>query len=147
MNRTEAEEIIKNLQSAQDFLSFQASNLEDILEIVKPLFVTNDTSDEIIKDFGEMMCNEPWAFVFPMPEGLDFQTSESSKRGAKSTHGDDIVDSCEALNQKLTQSTMGKFVWKIVAPFLKGHILYTPIDDFTKSIIKKVNLYIREPRI
>ena len=143
MNRTEAEEIIKILQRAQDFLTVQSSNLEDMIEITKPLFVTNDTSDEIIKEFGEMMCNEPWAFVFPMPEGLDFTTSESSK----STHGDDIVDSCEALNQKLVQSTMGKFVWKIIAPFLKGNILYTPVDEFTQSIVKKVYSYILVTKI
>ena len=74
-------------------------------------------------------------FNIPMLQiGMDFDTTES----AKTSNGDQLVDSCEELSIKLNESTMGKFMWKIIAPFLKGHILYTPNDDFTKSIIEKV---------
>jgi hypothetical protein len=74
-------------------------------------------------------------FNIPMLHiGMDFDTTES----AKTSNDDQPVDSCEELSIKLNESTIGKFMWKILAPFLQGHILYTPNDEFTKSIIEKV---------
>ena len=86
------------------------------------------------KNIGEMMCGDQWAFIDLLPDGMDFEITES----AKTSSDDQYMNSCEELSIKLNESTMGKFMWKIIAPFLKGYILYTPNDEFTKSIIEKV---------
>ena len=116
----------------------QSTNLNEIVDIIKPVFVDtleykNETSIEMKQKVGEMLCGDQWAFFIPIPEGLSLQSTRTIRN--------EEVDSCEALNQKLAESTLGKLAWKMVAPFLKGHILYTPNDEFTMNIIQKVNLF------
>ena len=136
MTRSEADDIIKSLQESQEFLNGQSANLDEIMDIIQPVFANtlvynNESEEEMKKNIGEMMCGDQWAFFGILPGGMDFEITESAK-----TFNDD--HSCEELSIKLNESTMGKFMWKIIAPFLKGHILYTPNDEFTKSIIEKV---------
>ena len=48
------------------------------------------------------------------------------------------INACTKLESKLTSNEAGKFVWPMIAPFLKGKVLYTPITEFTNSLILKV---------
>ena len=48
------------------------------------------------------------------------------------------INACTKLESKLTTNEAGKFVWPMIAPFLKGKVLYTPITEFTNSLILKV---------
>ena len=48
------------------------------------------------------------------------------------------INACAKLESKLTTNEAGKFVWPMIAPFLKGKVLYTPITEFTNSLILKV---------
>ena len=139
MTRSEADDIIKSLQESQEFLNGQSANLDEIMDIIQPVFANtlvykNESEKEMKKNIGEMMCGDQWAFIDLLPDEMDFEITES----AKTFNDDQLMNSCEELSIKLNESTMGKFMWKIIAPFLKGHILYTPNDEFTKSIIEKV---------
>ena len=98
----------------------------------------NETSDEVTKQAGEMMCGDQWAFFDLIPEDLNFEVTKLAK-----VKDYNLMESCEALQIKLSESTMGKFLWKLVAPFLKGHVLYTPVDEFTQKIIYIVSNLIK----
>ena len=56
------------------------------------------------------------------------------------------INACAKLESKLTTNEAGKFVWPMIAPFLKGKVLYTPITEFTNSLILKVR-YTGIPRL
>ena len=49
------------------------------------------------------------------------------------------INACKKLELKMKRSEMGGFLWTtILGPFLKGYVLYTPINNFTDALILKV---------
>jgi hypothetical protein len=75
MTRAEAEDIIQSLQESQEFLNDQSANLEEIMDIIEPVFANtlaynNESEKEMKKNMGEMMCGDQWAFINLLPEGM-----------------------------------------------------------------------------
>ena len=94
---------------------------------------------------GEMVCGDPNAFKFNiLPE--DQQNNNNSDNGNDNENNNEDnennefapIGNCAKLETKLKTTELGSFLWPMLAPFLKGFVLYTPMNNFTNALIDKV---------
>ena len=47
-------------------------------------------------------------------------------------------DKCYTLRETISTTNSGKFVWRALGPILEGYIYYTPITEYTTTVMNEV---------
>ena len=91
---------------------------------------------------GEMVCGDPNAFKFNiLPEDQQNNNNSDNGNDNENNNGNNEfapIGNCAKLEMKLKSTELGSFLWPMLAPFLKGFVLYTPMNNFTNALIDKV---------
>jgi hypothetical protein len=146
VTRAEADLAIQALVKAQEALEELQPELDFLMNEWTATMIENNNS--LLANMGNLLCGDPEAFELK----LDLTSFIKTNNVSNSDHDDDVdvelpdldVDivpfqsSCELLEAKLKEDDVGKILWRMSAPFLKGHIIYAPDNEMTRSIIEKV---------
>ena len=138
MTREEAQETIDNILDAQDFINDHLDDfetLQNITDLQLDSEVMNQT--KTVQKIGQLMCGDEDAFFVIANSGYVFQDMNKNESDANKVASE--PDACEKIDVKMQETDVGRFIWKMLQPFLKGRILYTPMDEFTQTIIQKVS--------
>lgn len=132
MTKAEAKKTLDSIILGQEALSGFGGNLESIFEIMKSS-IGNESKVE--NQMGQLLCGDKKAFRFDIPEtALPPNDDETSSYLPL----EPPKSSCKLLEEKLSKSNEGKLIWKMLAPFLMGNVVYSPNDNFTNQIIAQV---------
>lgn len=139
MSKEQAENVLNTLKESQEFFDENGDLVDKLINITSPV-VENLTQGDVngaISSLGILLCNDTEAFFIASHIGIVFPPAEKEEEEKKLS--ETPADFCSELNQKMNETMLGKFVWKLISPYLMGDILYTPIDDLTETIIKEAN--------
>ncbi|XP_055915611.1 ATP-binding cassette sub-family A member 13 [Eupeodes corollae] len=93
---------------------------------------------------GKLLCGHPFPSTDVIPIASDILYSEDF-----SEVNDDELDAmptnyCKRLYLDVTSSNFGKLTWSQIKPIIHGKILYSPVTEDTKSIMKYSNTTFEE---
>ena len=138
MTRDEANLVINRVMDSADRVPNYEEDLKAILEVFED---GSDENDTMVENVGMMACGSKKAFK-----------SDFLKFGVNG-YDDDFENDTDIEFERLTlKGPCGRFeekfkslldkntqwLWMIIAPFLKGMVLYTPSTEFTDALISEV---------
>ena len=161
VTREEAHNLIKQLEAASNVIFNYENDFNYMVDITTNYLNQNNS---MTSNMGDMLCGDSQAFLFngkynvlwsftndympliflglPTDIGRNGADDDDEDIDELEDEEDDenfvAINACAKLESKLTTNEAGKFVWPMIAPFLKGKVLYTPITEFTNSLILKV---------
>ena len=132
ITRPEAEKTINSIINGKNALETLQPNLDNLTNITSNWVVNGSLSPNIIPEMGITLCGFNESFNINLH--LDW-----SNYSTKMVTGDVRNDPCLELENEMKMTLAGRFIWNMIAPMLKGKLLYTPINELTTRIIDKAN--------
>ena len=132
ITRQEAEKTINSIIDGRNALEAMKPNIDNLSNITSKWLVNGTLSPDLIAEMGITLCGFNESFNINLH--LDW-----SNYSTKMVTKDASNDPCLELESKMKETLGGRFLWNMMAPLLKGKVLYTPINEITSKIIGKAN--------